>query len=132
MAYARFSSDDFQSTIYLYESIYDCYTLHVAGTLFALTNKQKEYLGPPADLAKCVTDEKVLDYHLERDARLRDLLSTSNFQTPFEHPLAGQTIDFDEPGPVADTLEELKAAGAHIPAGVIEILHEEQAELDNE
>ena len=132
MAYVRFSSDDFQSTVYLYYSVNECYTLHIANHLLTLTDRQKEFLGPPVRLQDYESTDNFYDDYLDRRVRLQNILSTSNPRSPFDHPLAGKTLNFDEPGAAADALEELKAGGAHIPDGVVETLREEQAELDNE
>lgn len=109
MSYCRFSSDGFKSDVYVYESVHECWTIHVAGQ----KKVGVENLPPFAYYR---------EWHEQYD-KLEEWV-------PLEGPHAGATYHLETPGACADKLMEIRESGLHVPDGVIESLREEQEELD--
>ena len=122
MSYCRWSSDGWKSDVYVYESVSDNWTIHVAGrkrlgldtlppdpyTLDAL-NETKDNPGEWTRRCK--------EYH--------DMLGILEF-VPLGLPCDGESFYLDSPGECATKLGELRTMGYHVPDGVIEELEEEQ------
>lgn len=117
MSYCRWSSDDYQCDVYVYES-HDGYQLHVAGT-----RRTPAEPFPP-----------FVNWHTEgwekwhaRDVKVTEMLDACP-RSPIGLPHDGETFEFGEPGECADQLVELKAMGYNVPQYAIDALREEQAE----
>lgn len=127
MSYARFSSDDFRSDVYVYESA-DGFVLHVASNRTTITDEQHATLPPAGDL----TSEEGIQAYLDRNNALHQLVMTAAAVEAIDHPQAGETFILDEPGDCADKLEELRTEGFYVPQHAIDTLREEQNEVDFE
>lgn len=123
MSYCRWSSMDFACDLYIYASVYDCWTIHVAGA---------RYVGPLPDqpsLAKLASGEMSMEeYHAMRDRW--SAWTEEHGTTAIPLPHAGGTFNLAGPGECADKVEELIALGYICPDYVVPTLREEQAELD--
>lgn len=126
MSYARFSSDDFRSDVYVYESE-EGFIIHVASKRANITDAQ--YATLPPDPAGLLTDEDIRAF-LRRNQALSQLLEDAG-HTPIDHDLAGETFVLETPGDTADRLEELLKEGFVVPPGTMTALQEEQKELDS-
>lgn len=126
MSYARFSSDDFRSDVYVYESA-DGFVLHVASNRANITEEQYAALPTAGDL----TSEEGIKAYLDHNNALHQLIMTGANSEAIDHPQAGETYVLDAPGDCADKLEELRKEGFYIPQFAINTLREEQNEVDS-
>lgn len=117
MSYCRFSSDDFRSDVYCYESATG-FIIHVASNRYTPFPEMPE----PVPL----THENVQQY-LERHKRVRAILDGSPRESiGLSHD--GDTLEYDTPGEAADALQRLKDEGYWVPDGTIDALREEEAD----
>ena len=116
MSYCRWSSDGFMCDVYVYESEH-AYVCHVAGN--RLASKAPRYWWPG------ITD---VEFREAYEAH-REHMDTVK-RIPIEHPAAGETYEYNEPGEMAETLSTLKRDGFQVPQYAIDALHEEQQDLD--
>ena len=123
MPYCRFSSNDHQCDLYVYESP-DGWTVHAA----AHRHVMSEPMPPPVD-APIGTDAWV-DQYARRIRDVSDVLDRSPL-APIGGPHDGSTFIEDSPGECADRVQALSLAGYRVPAEVVAILREEQDELDD-
>ncbi len=105
MSYCRWSSDDYNCDLYIYESVGDFWALHIASSRYIIKPKVGEY-----------NDRE-------------ELYKDSNFEK-IDLPHAGGNFEFGSPGECADFCEELKKLGYCFPDYVIPSLREEQEEMD--
>jgi hypothetical protein len=117
MSYCRFSSCDYWSDIYCYESA-NGYEVHVA------TNRHvfDEPLPPTVDLT---TDS--IEAYLVRHNKMQELLDRAKCVT-IGLPYDGQTLTHDTAKECAETLIYLKEMGYHVPQSAIGFLVEESEE----
>lgn len=120
MSYCRWSSDDFQSDVYVYEDCRGPWVVHVAGRRHVISLS-----GLPE-----VPDREVVgfDAWFEVWHERHELVSAriDKAETvPIDHPAAGESRYFDTPGEAADWLDELAATGLHVPDGVCDALRDE-------
>lgn len=121
MSYCRFSSDDWRSDVYVYESV-EGWVVHVAGSRGDAPIPGPDMKGlidgrvPPERVAEQVAD-------MNRRIENRNLV-------PIDHPLAGETRTFGEADSCADWLEHLVGEGFHVPRHVVPALREEADEED--
>lgn len=113
MSYCRWSSDDFKSDVYVYESNAG-FMIHVAPNSCELKDAP-----PTVEL----TPETVSEY-LARYKVISDLLKTAK-RTPLPKQWAGETFCLDTAEECAELLQQMKSDGLHVPDGVIEVLMEE-------
>jgi len=118
MSYCRWSCDDFQSDVYVYESCFGHWQIAVAANR-VLVDRSK--LPPP------VSPLEDLAGYTARHRLLSDMLKEAK-TVAIPHVLSGASFACATPGRAADMLEELKAEGFHVPNGVIEHLREEDKE----
>lgn len=127
MSYARFSSDDFRSDVYIYGTANGGtkYTaLHVASNRHDFDHEGLPEV-PPMPGPDAPEDEisewsdAWLARHQEVGERLKDAPLV-----PIDHSLAGFSYDFEDPAECADFCVILQEQGFHIPYGVIEALRE--------
>jgi len=119
MSYCRWSSDDYQCDVYVYESS-DGYETLVATRrpVFA------EPLPPPLEswsVSAWMDRHRVVSAMLERATYVAIDLTG-----------AGASYCNDTPGECADLLERLRADGFNVPQDAIDALRDDQAELDSE
>lgn len=122
MSYCRFSSDNWKSDVYAYANVDGNWTVHIAGQ--RITQDL-----PDLDYSLLTSDTPDVEAFTQAyNANIAAVQTAS--RSPIEHPLAGQTRNFDSPGELAAFLEQLTAEGLHVPAGVVSELRAEQSESD--
>jgi hypothetical protein len=122
MSYCRWSSDDFQCDVYVYESTGDFWSTNVKG---------RRRIIPPDVLASfpVVTDDDAASRFARHRAVMRWMDATEPQWFDLSHlPSAGESFRDDTPGECADRLEALRAEGLNVPQYAIDALREEQAE----
>lgn len=120
MSYCRWSSDDFRSDVYVYESAGGV-DVHVARSRL------------PAEFFDTLPEP--IPYSLENFAawyeRGREVGAlvdaASGDAEPIDLPHAGTSCTFADHAEAADALEWLAALGYHVPDGVIDDLRADQA-----
>lgn len=112
MSYCRFSTNDFQCDVYVYEG--HCYIIHVAANKHVLT----EPLPPPISFTE--------NTHawFARSLVVKELLQKSPL-VPIGLPEDGAYFEFGCPKETADKLEELRDMGYRVPQYVIDELRSE-------
>ncbi|NII53536.1 hypothetical protein [Luteibacter sp. SG786] len=118
MSYCRWSTDDFQCDLYVYESVGGFWSTNVAGNRIVY----KEPLPAPVPY----TAERFREW-LERDERVFQMIDEAD-RIDIDLPHAGESFEDPTPGACADRLEYLKGLGYRFPDDVIEALREEQEE----
>lgn len=117
MSYCRWSSDDFQSDVYVYESWTGEFVVHVAGNRV----KFQEALPPAVELRLDNLNE-----WLARDGVVRAALERAK-RVPIGLPHDGASFARPTASSTADLLEELRAMGYHVPQHALDALREEAA-----
>ena len=117
MSYCRFSSDDFQCDVYVYEDCAGGWTTHVAGRRHVF----KEPL--PADVP---LENK--EAWVKRHARVMELIDSAEL-VDIGLQFDGETFNDPTPGECADRLEMLRAAGYNVPQYAIDQLRDEAADV---
>lgn len=125
MSYCRFSTDDFQCDLYIYECVTDQWMIHVAGRKVVY----KEPLPEPVKLD--AGSEESWKAWFDRKKKVDEIRERSEL-VRIGLPYDGQTIAVDFPGECADAVEMLLALGYRAPKGIVEDLRDEQKELDDE
>lgn len=119
MSYCRWSSDDWLSDLYVYEST-EGICVHVAA------NRKPEAFAaaiPPA--VPCDPhDHAVFARWFERGQDVMALLDQFD-SVPIELPHAGESATFDDHFEAADAVDWLAALGYHVPHGVAAALRSE-------
>lgn len=116
MSYCRWSSDDFQCDVYVYEDCAGGWTTHVAGRKHVLTKK----LPPHVDMSD-------IKKWMERDKKVSRILEKSKL-VQIGLPYDGETFNDPTPGECADRLESLREIGYRVPQYAIDALIEEAGE----
>lgn len=123
MSYCRFSSENFGSDVYVYESCYGGWTTHVAS--------RRRVIPPIPDLPLSLSFKPPRFYfsiwswwHKHLHLRSLDLIPLR----PIGLPHDGDGFGDDTPGACADRLESLRAMGYRVPQYAIDALRREQAE----
>ncbi|HEX7324318.1 MAG TPA: hypothetical protein VF292_03050 [Rhodanobacteraceae bacterium] len=117
MSYARFSSDDYQCDVYVYESV-DGWVTHTALRRYVLDG----LLPPPVPF-----DEGHLQAFIERQVKVSAIVEHAQ-QTLIELPNAGESFRDPTPLACAQRLERLKAIGFRVPQYAIDALRDEARE----
>jgi hypothetical protein len=124
MSYCRWSSDDFQCDVYVYEDVRGGWTTHVAGN-------RVRYAEPlPAPVAfppPGHTDDEFLAWYKRHQAVL-DMVGQAE-RLPIGLPHDGKTFNDPTPGECADRLAALAALGYRVPVDVIDCLRAEQDDV---
>lgn len=115
MSYCRWSSDDYQCDVYVYEDVSGGWTTHVGTGRYVITE-------PLPDLV-ILTPDTVHEY-VEREAEVSRILRRSTVER-VGLPHDGETYNDPTPGACADRLEDLRALGYHVPQYAIDALREE-------
>lgn len=113
MSYCRWSSDDFDCDVYVYEDTAGGWTTHVAGMRVSIDRS-----GLPPE------DADVVGSWIGRYQAVMDLVQFAGRQ-PIGLPHDGETFSDPTPGACADRLEELRALGYHVPQWAIDELRKE-------
>lgn len=122
MSYARWSSDDFRSDVYVYEHVNGGWTIHVAGN-YVVT---REPMPVPVELA---LDKSNINEWMERHNKVMTLIGQGE-RIYHDKPHAGESFNEPTPGDAADRLEELHGYGYYIPKGLIETLRAEHEDWE--
>lgn len=130
MSYCRWSSDNFECDVYVYEHVDGGWTTHVAGN---------RHVGdcPKVDLVSLMAGYQDAD---EAEKHRRAVLMAEQQKAQHEflsacerRPIGlsrdGETFSSPTPGACADLLEDLMAEGYNVPQYAIEELRAEQKHL---
>lgn len=121
VSYCRWSSDDWQCDVYVYESARG-YEIHVAANRLvpaAPFPPPNVYDSPDADAA--------VDAIVDRMMEVSRIAGIS-VHAPIGGPLDGESYTEPTPGDAADRLEAIRAAGYNVPQYAIDELREEAAD----
>lgn len=121
MSYCRWSTDDFQCDLYIYQDTSGGYTTHVAGNRIVLP----EDLPPQVDLTP-----ETADAWFERHRKVMDMLDNIE-REPIDLLYAGESFNDPDIETLIGRLLHLKALGYRFPDSVIEELREEWQEETN-
>lgn len=119
MAYCRWSTDDFQCDLYVYEDCAGGWTIHIAGRRTVYSEK----LPPPIEL----TQETALEY-FHRHQKIMQMHGSAKM-VEIDLPYVGETILVDSLQELLATLIQLKEIGYIFPDSVIKEVEGEIAEL---
>ena len=114
MSYCRWSSDDFQCDVYVYESA-DGWVTHVA-------SNRAVFAAPVPPMADCMDVEAVISRHLVVSEMLDDAT-----RKPIGLPHDGESFTDMTAGECADRLESLRELGYVVPQYAIDELREDAA-----
>lgn len=123
MSYCRWSSDDWRSDLYVYESL-DGWEVLVAGR-----RKVPEFFAAlPAEVPWPTDwrDEAQTDPWFARQQAVTDMLDGFGW-VDLPAPYAGEMVTFDSADEAADALVWLAACGFHVPDGVIDAIRSDAA-----
>ena len=115
MSYCRWSTDDFQCDLYVYESCYGGFDTHVA----ALKPVYKEPLPPPIEL----TSETVEQWH-ERHQHIMEMHRRAD-KVPIGLPHDGERFNDETAEDCLYRLIDLRRVGYRFPVEVLEALRDE-------
>ena len=113
MSYCRFSSDDCQSDVYVYEDVNGGWTTHVAAN--------KHVFAEPLPVP---VDEKNFEAWWEREKKVSAIVSKSPV-VPLGLTYDGQSFNDDSPEECAETLMMLRRHGYRVPQYAIDALTKE-------
>lgn len=116
MSYCRWSSDNFKSAVYIYESI-EGWVTHVAASELIGEAPFGEYL----DVIKDIPVDEWTRRYKERENWFKNV-ERKKIGLPFD----GQTFIDQTAHECASRLQTIKDAGYHVPDGVIEDLESEE------
>lgn len=133
MSYCRFSSNDWSSDVYVYESHEHRFVVHVAGMRYQYDGE----LPPEIELPDATSPAyanipkeerlKLFEPWVERHNLVMKLMREAEM-VPINGGFDGEYFEADSPGGAADYLEKLEAAGYNVPDGVIGALREENGD----
>jgi len=115
MSYCRWSSNDFQCDVYVYEDTCGGWTTHVANNRVVYA----EPLPPPVPF-----DEDNMDAWLERHNKVTEMVHESE-RVPIGGPSDGQTFNDETAEACVARLEVLRSEGYIVPQYAIDVLREE-------
>lgn len=114
MSYARWSSHDYWSDVYVYADVAGGWATHVAGRRHVLTEPFPPEVDPADDA----------DAWIARQRKVGALLDAAEL-VDIGLPHDGATYNDPTPDACADRLEELRDLGYHVPPEAIEALRQE-------
>ncbi len=120
MSYCRWSTNDFQCDVYVYEDSWGGWTTHVASTRYVLAGP----LPPPAVFDP--DDDTSWEAWLSRHQQVQRMVDQAD-RVKIDLPHAGETFNDDTPAGCADRLEMLLGLGYVVPQDVIDELRQEAA-----
>lgn len=130
MSYCRWSTDDFQCDLYIYEDVSGGWTTHVAGGRVVW---HEGALPEPIDYATDPVGHFDRMIAVSRLMPVDELEGNENFHREgIDLPLAGETFNDSTPGACAARVEHLIDLGYRCPSEVVTELRIEQANLDRE
>lgn len=129
MSYCRWSSDDFASDVYVYESAYG-FEIHVACNRVHPKEPMPEPLEYPGPDALVSEVEAWADRMLKRQNKVREIVKSADRQE-IGGPHDGKSFRMGTPGEAADVLRMLRENGYHVPDHAIVALDQEQTEMNN-
>ena len=123
MSYARFSSDDWQSDVYAYESDWG-FEVHLAANRVPMDTSSLPPWVPPSK-----ENEGSFEAFIERHKLLTQMLhDNEHLREPIDLPGAGESFCYETPGECATALLEFQEIGFVIPKRTITTLQEEEDE----
>lgn len=125
MSYCRWSCDDYQCDLYIYEDCYGGWTTHVAGRRHVF----KEPLPAPLPGFANPGDAAAIDAWVKRHQTIMRMTEAADL-VPIGLPHDGERFNSDTPGECADLVDHLRSLGYRCPEYVAAALREEQAEMD--
>lgn len=114
MSFCRWSSDDFQCDVYVYEADYG-FVIHVA-------NNKVIFQTPLPAVVEYDPDN--FQPWFERHAKVSEMVRDAD-KEPITLPHAGETFTLDTANECADKLEYLSSLGYNVPSYAISSLREE-------
>lgn len=114
MSYCRWSTDDFQCDLYVYESCYGGYSVNVAG-------RRRVYHDPLPPEIDITVD--IVGYC----NRMNEVMRIPHDLVDIDLPYAGESFDIEDAADVVTFLDELKNIGYRFPDYVTEAIKEEIA-----
>lgn len=123
MSYCRWSSDNWRSAVYVYESDRGFET-HVACNKVLGEIPQEPSL---ADLDRASTPEQLREWSDQYNA-VMGFLETAE-RAPIGLPHDGESFNDPTPAACADRLEALRALGYHVPQYAIDELRAEESDV---
>ena len=122
MSYCRWSSDDFQCDVYVYEDCAGGWTTHLA-------NMRKVFKEP---LPEFISFEKKNQKEwFERHKKVMKMCAEADL-VPIDLPFDGESFNHNTPRECADWLIELKKTGYNVPQYAIDSLIEESSPPEKE
>lgn len=112
MSYCRWSDDDYQCDVYVYDDVMGGITTHVAGRRYVFA----EALPPPLEL----TPDNIPEW-MERHEKIMQMTSAAVLE-PIDLEGAGASFNHDTGVEAAAQLEELKELGFRVPQYAIDAL----------
>lgn len=123
MPYCRWSSNNGYCDVYVYEDIQNGWVIYVA-------NSRRSPGAPESGIHLLLGEGGQEKYRAAQEECRR--WDEANPAQRIEHPEAGKSYRYGEPGDCALKLKQLKADGFLVPDDVIKCLEEEQEDLDKE
>lgn len=120
MAYARFSSDSFNSDVYVYADCYGGYTIHVA------ERRRENDEVPRPDIKPKTNDTDFDTWHRNYNEIMNWLHLDSTYFVDIDHEQAGSTHHVSDIHEVLHILLLLRKEGFHVPDRAIARLEEER------
>lgn len=117
MAYCRWSSDNFQSDVYVYLTVSGSYTVHICKMKFQF---HPDYPHPSMPLKE---DRETLKKYLSDFNRAMDKATLIENETTKEY--SDKSFSFDTLKETIDFLLELRSNGLHIPDVAIQVMRQE-------
>ena len=117
MSYCRWSTDDFQCDLYVYEHVGGGFIIHVAGNKVIF----KDPLPPQVE----ITEDA--DAWFARYQTVMKMIDECE-RVPLDLPHDGESFHLDTAAEAADKVEELLALGYRCPDDVVPALRSEAAE----
>lgn len=131
MSYCRVSSMDFQCDLYVYHSTEDRWIIHVASQKRRISLEGLPEVPPFPETDK-TTREEMLAWAEAQTSRQQEVYRRleETEHTPIGLPHDGESFYFLSPGECADQCQKLIDMGYLAPDGLVSVLREEQAEID--
>lgn len=121
MSYCRFSDDDFQCDVYVYDDVAGGTTIHVARSRVLFKEPLPEKLSFPVGAAP---DGQAMTAWFERHRKVQKMVESADFEMiALEH--AGESFYGMDHEDAANFLEKLAALGYRVPDYAISALREE-------
>ncbi len=120
MGYCRWSSDDYQCDVYVYEDVSGGWTTHIAGNRVVFEDPLPEPVLSETD--------GFTEKWLARHGIVMKMLENAE-HVDIDHPEAGQSHNDSTPEDCADRLEALRAEGFVVPQYAIDDLRSDRDDV---